>query len=793
MTARPPASPLFRPWRQTGRSLGGYDRPGVIALDGTTLNYFQWVFMDMAADGVLYAYDDAVATNSRNMDLTAAVVPGQTYHVLLLAGYNPDPGVVDPTLLASAYTRFTADGTGTVNLTLIPVVVDVKFSGGADGDRQIGRLAKTVGLDAGRTYTLEYFIGSSDRDVKATDDALKQALNDGLWPLKLATPDVRTDDTWRYKYSELNNGVRETLKTYQTGVLDTVEVPLNNARGANLAWVQWGNDPNEGMNDLNVNQNKLTTGRGAYTLTITKPHTTEGAVWLNLEYVPFSVFDDEAWRTVQRPATATALTERPVWVIRNGLNDNPQDASSWTSGMAYDWEHGNGNGGIAIGVVDPANALVGLFEDNNPWPIANTGMNGSGGDLTAALDYLNTNGAKAKYGDYTVRLGAQPDDQGPFTLGSGDYEDINTIALVIEGTVPIELPPASDFFPPQPGSGVMVSYGDGVTGVVTFTVTYNMNDGSGSVHATKAVKTPATTVVTLPVDPIRTDYIFNGWKDGNNGDFTGLTTVDADIDVYAQWTAKTSSINFNMTDGTGTQGDVTATYDQPMPAITVKAVTPDNTRTIFAGYYDDETVGTKYYNENGTSARIWDKEASPVTLYAHWRDLTVRDPGPSVGYIFYDKLSVSDGWRYMEAAPSDSSTYSDWGVLENNPIGGTSTAIGTGPANTARIIEKYPNPSPLYAAHVCKEAAFGGHTGEWFLPSSGELRLMYENLYLNESGTAVDNLGNFAPKNYWYSTENASKTAYSHNFNGTGRNLLSSSMKVQDAAWAFYVRAARKF
>jgi hypothetical protein len=286
------------------------------------------------------------------------------------------------------------------------MVIDVKFSGGTDGARQPGRLAKTVGLDKGRTYTLEYFIGSNNKGVMATDDALKQATNDGLWPLKLASAEVRKTDTWRYKYSVLNGSVRETLTNYQTGVLDTVEVPLNNAFGTNMAWVKWGNglnDPVEGLNDLNVNRSLATTGRGKYGLTT--PRTlTEGTVWFHLEYVPFAVFDDREWREV----SGNRLTERPVWVIRNGLNDAKQEAATWTVGMAYTGT----NGGIAIGVVDPAAPRpVGLYEDNNPWPVPGTEGKTSveirdwltASPITSTKTLAGIKGeGQGKYGSYTL-------------------------------------------------------------------------------------------------------------------------------------------------------------------------------------------------------------------------------------------------------------------------------------------------------------------------------------------------------------------------------------------------------
>jgi hypothetical protein len=364
----------FQTLATSARSLSGYDRDGIIALGLTaTFNYFQWVFMDAApaTDGHIYAYDDVLnspTASVSNLTLTAVVEPGHTYHVLLLAGNKPSSG--DPTLLASAYTKFEANGSSSpLNLTLIPVVVDVKFSGGSDGTRQPGRLAKTVGLDKEWAYTLEYFIGSTNKGVMATDDALQEAANDGLWPLKLAAVEVRKNDTWFYKYStDIGGGVHETVKNYQAGVLDNVEVPLNSAFGTNLAWVQWETVPAskvEGLNDLNVNKSLTTTGRGKYGFVTPRTALTKGTVWFHLEYVPFGVFDDTEWQKVSGG-------NRPVWVIRNGLNDDPQDASTWTAGMMYN--SANGNGGIAIGVVDPAAPfLTGLYEDNNPWPIPRHG------------------------------------------------------------------------------------------------------------------------------------------------------------------------------------------------------------------------------------------------------------------------------------------------------------------------------------------------------------------------------------------------------------------------------------
>ena len=64
---------------------------------------------------------------------------------------------------------------------------------------------------------------------------------------------------------------------------------------------------------------------------------------------------------------------------------------------------------------------------------------------------------------------------------------------------------------------------------------------------------------------------------------------------------------------TGTTS-VTATYNQPMPAITV----PNKTDYVFGGYCTEkEGAGDCYYNNSGTSALNWNIDANK-TLYAHW-------------------------------------------------------------------------------------------------------------------------------------------------------------------------------
>ena len=93
---------------------------------------------------------------------------------------------------------------------------------------------------------------------------------------------------------------------------------------------------------------------------------------------------------------------------------------------------------------------------------------------------------------------------------------------------------------------------------------------------------------------------------------------------------------------------------------------------------------------------------------------TVGNGGPAGGRVFYDKGSYSDGWRYLEAAPSDQSTGIQWYNGANINTGATATGVGSGRANTSTIISK--QEAGNYAAALCDKLVLGGFD-DWFLPS----------------------------------------------------------------------------
>ncbi len=161
--------------------------------------------------------------------------------------------------------------------------------------------------------------------------------------------------------------------------------------------------------------------------------------------------------------------------------------------------------------------------------------------------------------------------------------------------------------------------------------------------------------------------------------------------------------------------------------------------------------------------------------------------GPAGGIVFYDKGNYSDGWRYLEAAKSDHATYVEWGG-HGTSVGGTFTGIGSGKANTEKIVQalgdgnytdRDGNEVELngnYAAKICDELVLGGHE-DWFLPSRDELNELYKQ---------KDTVGSFASSDDWSSSESSADTAWGqYFFNGHQLNYYK--------YLAIHVRAVRAF
>ena len=149
--------------------------------------------------------------------------------------------------------------------------------------------------------------------------------------------------------------------------------------------------------------------------------------------------------------------------------------------------------------------------------------------------------------------------------------------------------------------------------------------------------------------------------------------------------------------------------------------------------------------------------------------------GGIIAYIFVsgDSNYVAGQTHGLIATTSNQSTGAQWGC-SGTSIAGTSTALGTGLANTTAIVNGCSTSG--IAARICNDLVSGGYS-DWYLPSITELQKLYNNSAL---------IGGFISYYYLSSSQISSTNVYGINFSDGFTYTLSKTS-------ALYVRAIRKF
>jgi len=242
-----------------------------------------------------------------------------------------------------------------------------------------------------------------------------------------------------------------------------------------------------------------------------------------------------------------------------------------------------------------------------------------------------------------------------------------------------------------------------------------------------AVPSPVTlpTVTTAAASQIDSTTAISGGNVTNDGG-TAVTVRGV------CWSTHTSpSISDSLTaDGGGLGGFIS----------NLTSLTPSTLYYVRA--YATNSAGTAYGNEisfNTASAQlsIGDSYSGGVIAYFLQAGDTGYIAGETHGLI---------------AAPNDQSMSKAWGCSDTL-IGATSTALGTGQANTTAIVNGCL--SINCAARLCNDLVLNGYS-DWYLPSKDELNKLHENQ------TQIGGFGNNYP--YWNSSEFNAGSAWSQYF-----------------------------
>ena len=265
------------------------------------------------------------------------------------------------------------------------------------------------------------------------------------------------------------------------------------------------------------------------------------------------------------------------------------------------------------------------------------------------------------------------------------------------------------------------------------------------------------------------------------GSAAGLTPTPASNEVMV-----CPTITFDKNDDAAT-GTMSA---QTIPSGTSAALTAcEFTKTgwTFDGWYETETLdGTVWYADGGS----YTMGTADITLYAKWTPpatYSLRDIGPAGGWIFYVKGEVSNGWRYLEAAPApdEGDVTAEWGC-EGTISGADGEIVGTGEQNTIDIEVQCTTAGT--AADICTNLSLGGYS-DWFLPSKDELDKMWINLKrgTDENSDTYTPVGDFAGYFYWSSSEYNLTYAWCQYFSIYNQSYSPKSRST------YHVRAVRAF
>ena len=267
-----------------------------------------------------------------------------------------------------------------------------------------------------------------------------------------------------------------------------------------------------------------------------------------------------------------------------------------------------------------------------------------------------------------------------------------------------------------------------------------------------------------------------GWSLAGPGDFDAIANCLGGISVAggdfkeagtSHWnspnTGATNSFGFtalpagsrSSTDGAFSGiGTITSWWTNVIAAVglaRIRSVFSSNTNILGPNSYIYYNTGLSVRCVKTRAVQLGDCLGSGIVAY-------IYQPGDP-GYVAGEQHGII-------AAPTDQSAGAAWGCATVN-IGGTSTALGAGAANSSAILSGCGEAD--IAARICYNLYLNFNVGGWHLPSIDEL----QKLYINQ---AV--IGGFsATIGYWSSTEFAYNKAWGMAFdsgitNGAPKNSL---------------------
>ncbi|MDR0975439.1 MAG: hypothetical protein LBM01_00575 [Christensenellaceae bacterium] len=259
------------------------------------------------------------------------------------------------------------------------------------------------------------------------------------------------------------------------------------------------------------------------------------------------------------------------------------------------------------------------------------------------------------------------------------------------------------------------SSGDGDT-PATYTITFDKNTsgatstqytlGTSAVSATQGLPMPTPIIKPTLKSASNADIAFQGYYDARVGgtkyyDENGYcaqvldnneTLIEqvwdksASATLYAHW-AGTYALSFN-----NNAGDVSTllAVDALSSIYVIRGINPITVDVsafnavithTFLGFWDASTAtgGTQYFDEEGTSIRVWDKSVN-TTLYARWRLNNITTPSIATNLVYngFDDRELfvntdlnnntADGYEYTPYDSTPDTAYTATGAIIENSV-----------------------------------------------------------------------------------------------------------------------------
>jgi hypothetical protein len=293
----------------TSRSIAGQNSNWITVTGANgPRNIVQLLVLEQGATEIVGIDEDRKALDSPDSTFNLKVeslVRGKQYAFLLLMGHWPNDGSSyansSPTLLSAGLTKDQSlQGTGTtqVSITMYPLLVDTQF------ERVSDSLIVEPKVIGGKPYPAYITPGNWQVNWKVQRTSGLDGFKDLIAAQKLANAQSSGTDL-------LIKGKQNILNTTRSG---------------------------NGLSTKNTFDFSLGT----------LANQASGSVNFNLEYVPFNL-PSPKWNG--KTSGFFNMTNGPVWIIRNGLNDTAQDGNTEFSNGLF--SNKNGNGGVRFQVGLP--------------------------------------------------------------------------------------------------------------------------------------------------------------------------------------------------------------------------------------------------------------------------------------------------------------------------------------------------------------------------------------------------------------------------------------------------------